>query len=256
MYFKSKFDINTAVYGTVKDKHFDLAILPWGAVEPHGYHLPYGTDTLIIEAISCLIAEGAGKQNINVMVLPCIPFGPQNRGQVDLPFCLNASLQTMQCIFEDVVLSLRRQSIRKLLVMDGHGGDTHAIKACVRDFAIKYPDIDIAVNEYWLLMKDREKIFEEKVDDHAGEEETSLMLYFYPELVRTELEGKGESRDFAIDGLNDGTAWLPRHWDKTSTDTGIGNPRKASAQKAEHYLKEIMPAMIKFAVDFAKKDLY
>ncbi len=249
----SEFDINTAVYGMVKDNHYDLAILPWGATEPHGYHLPYGTDNLIINAISWRLAEESAGQGVNAMVLPCIPFGPQNQGQVQLPFCLNASTRTLGCILEDVVLSLRAQGIDKLLLMIGHGGESDGLKAFVRDFAIKYPDFTIVTNEYWKICRHREEIFEEKIDDHAGEEETSLMLYFYPELVRTELEGTGKSCPFAIEGLNRGIGWMPRIWNKASVDTGIGNPHKASAQKAERYLAQILPPMVKLVVDLASK---
>lgn len=254
--FTSEFELNTAVYGEVKNRKPQLAILPWGATEPHGYHLPYGTDNLITSAIACMVAEGASRRNVDAMVLPCIPFGPQNRGQVELPFCLHSSLETMRHIFADVVESLERQGINKLIVMIGHGGDTYGIKALTRDFSISHPGFDIVSNEYWNIISDKGGIFGAEIDDHAGEEETSLMLYLYPEFVKMELAGSGESKNFALHSLRDGIGWMPRDWSKSSIDSGIGDPRNASAEKGKRYLNELLPPIIQLAVEFASYEPY
>jgi len=255
MYY-SEFSVNYAKYGILKDKKWDLAILPWGATEPHGYHLPYGTDNIISEAIACDAAAIAAKEGVNAMVLPPVPFGPQNRGQVGLPFCIHSSLGTMSCILADVVESLRTQGIHKLMIALGHGGDVYGVKALIRDFSVRYPDFDIVSVEYWNLIEDRLSIFSEPIDDHAGEEETSLIMHYCPESVRMDIAGDGETRPFAIESLNDKTGWLPRVWDKASKDTGIGNPSKASKAKAEKYLSVILPRIAKLIVEFSTKDLY
>lgn len=254
--FASEFELNTAVYGEVRNRKPQLAILPWGATEPHGYHLPYGTDNLIASAISCMVAEGASRRNVNAMVLPCIPFGPQNRGQVELPFCLHSSLETMRCIFTDVVESLERQGISKLLIMIGHGGDTYGIKALIRDFSVSHPDFDIVSNEYWNIVADKSGIFGAEIDDHAGEEETSLMLYLYPEFVKMELAGNGESKNFALPSLREGIGWMPRDWAESSVDSGIGDPRGASADKGKRYLDALLPPIVRLAVEFATRRPY
>lgn len=53
MYYSEK-DLTFAKYGVVKEKKYDIAILPWGATEPHGPHIPYGTDTVITSALESL----------------------------------------------------------------------------------------------------------------------------------------------------------------------------------------------------------
>lgn len=250
----SKFDITTAKYGEVKcTEHYDLAILPWGSTEPHNLHLPYCTDMLTAQAIACDVAEIAAKQGVNVMVLPGIPLGSQNPGQIELPYCIHTSQTTQTAVLRDIVNSLKHQGINKLLIMSGHGGNI--FKAMIRDIVIDDPTMMIAHNEWWSFVP-RSEYFEEKDDDHAGEQETSVMLYYYPELVRMDLAGDGHFRKFAIDGLNRKVAWMPRDWAKTTDDTGVGCPLKATAEKGERYMKAVIPQIAQFVVDFATKSIY
>jgi creatinine amidohydrolase len=251
----SKYDITTAKWGNVsKVKQYHLAILPWGSTEPHNRHLPYCTDMLTVQAIAFEVAEAAAKQGVNAMVLPGIPLGSQNPGQIELPFCIHATQQTQMCVLRDVVNSLKHQGINKLLIMSGHGGNI--FKGMIRDLAMEEPSFTICHNE-WFAFIPRDGFFEEKDDDHAGEQETSVMLHYYPELVEMKLAGEGKFKRFAIEGLNKKVAWAPRDWSKTTQDTGVGNPKKATAAKGAAYMKVVLPQIVKFVVDFAKKkDFY
>jgi creatinine amidohydrolase len=74
-----------------------------GATEPHNYHLPYGTDSLETAKIAEEAAEKAWKKGAKIMVLPTIPLGVQNPGQIDLPFCLHTKPSTQTLIFKDIV---------------------------------------------------------------------------------------------------------------------------------------------------------
>lgn len=82
----------------LKEDKFEVAVLPWGATEPHNYHLPYGTDNLETEKIAEIAAGKAWKRNAKVMVLPTIPLGVQNPGQIELPFCLHTTPYTQKLI--------------------------------------------------------------------------------------------------------------------------------------------------------------
>ena len=247
----SKYDITTARYGDVKDKHYHLAILPWGSTEPHNLHLPYCTDMLHAQAVAFEAAEKAAKNGVNAMVLPGIPLGSQNPGQIELPFCIHASQRTQIAVLEDIVESLRKQGINKLLIMNGHGGNN--FKGMIRDIVIKYPDFQITVLA-WFSILPLKDFFEEKIDDHAGEQETCVMLHYYPELVNLKQAGDGHHNDFKIEGLNDKTAWAPRHWAYTTKDTGVGDPRKATAEKGRRYIEAVMEKIVKFVTDFALND--
>ena len=72
----------------VKDTPFEVAILPWGATEPHNYHLPYATDNYETGALAERAAEIAWNKGAKVVVLPTVPFGV-NTGQLDLKLAIN-----------------------------------------------------------------------------------------------------------------------------------------------------------------------
>lgn len=220
----------TTVYGDVKDLNFSIAILPWGATEPHNYHLPYCTDILIpqkmaINASSVVLA----KFGIHAMVLPPVPFGSQNPGQWDLPFCIHTRYETQKAILTDIVTSLSRQGIYKLIIANGHGGNS--FKNMFRDMAFDFPKFTIVSTDWFAIVP--QKDFFEYPDDHAGEMETSVMMHYYPELIDLSKAGDGASNPFAMSSLKNKTAWLPRDWSKVSVDSGIGNPKSATASKGE-----------------------
>jgi len=232
------FEVLTSVWGEVKKTpSWDIAILPWGATEPHNGHLPYGTDVLSTRAISLDVAEKVSDRGVNLMVLPFVPFGSQNPGQSQLPFCLHTSQHTQFCILTDIVKSLRRQGINKLLIINGHGGN--GFKGMIRDLCQEYPDFTV-ISSNWFDFIPNSLAFEEKVDDHAGEQETSVIMHYYPELVKMEYASDGTPHPFAVQGLNEKVAWIPRNWSKATYDTGIGNPSKASAEKGRKYAEAVV----------------
>ena len=250
----SKYDITTAKWGEVKEMgHYDMAILPWGATEPHNFHLPYCTDLLTAQAVAFEVAEKAALQGVKLMVLPGIPLGSQNPGQIELPYCIHTSQATQMAVLRDIVYSLKRQGIHKLMIMSGHGGNN--FKGIIRDIMIENPEMIIVQNEWFSIIPAKD-FFEEKIDDHAGELETSVMLHYYPELVRMDLAGDGNSRNFAIEGLNTKVAWLPRDWSRVTQDTGVGYPKKATAEKGRRYMEAVIPRILQFVIDFTSKEVY
>ena len=61
------------------------------------------------------------------------------------------------------------------------------------------------------------------------------MMHYHPELVNLSEAGPGAANAFALESLRQKTAWLPRHWTKVTSDTGIGNPRLATAEKGQRF---------------------
>lgn len=245
-------DLNHACFNELKHEKYEIAILPWGATEPHNYHLPYGTDFLLARNISIDAAKAAAKKDIRVMVLPSIPFGSQNPGQREEPFCIHISIETQKFILRDVVRSLNSQGMRKLVIVNGHGGNN--FQSLVRDLSVEYPEFLIVIINWFSVLP--MKAYFENPDDHAGELETSVMMHYFPGKVDLNKAGNGKGRPFAIEGLNDGVAWTPRVWNKASRDTGIGDPNLSSAEKGKAYVQDFVQKVGDFLVDLATKDLY
>jgi creatinine amidohydrolase len=236
----------------VKNQKYEVAILPWGATEPHNYHLPYGTDSLETGKIAEEAAEKAWEKGAKIMVLPTIPLGVQNPGQIELPFCLHTRPSTQIIIIKDIVQALYNQGIRKLILMNGHGGND--FKPMIREIQPQFPKMLISLVE-WFKILNLEDYFEED-GDHAGEMETSVIMHYFPHLVLPLDEaGFGHAKKSTLESVNNKTAWVPRQWNKVSTDTGVGNPKKGSAVKGKKYLEDVTTKISTFFIEMANCNL-
>jgi len=234
----------------VKDTHYEVAILPWGATEPHNLHLPYGTDVYETRHISERAAEFAWNKGAKVVTLPTVPFGV-NTGQLDLRLAINMNPSTQFAVLSDVASAISGQGIRKLAILNGHGGND--FKQMIRELQPQF-DLFVCTINWWTCVKSSD-IFDEP-GDHAGEMETSLMMALEPDLPLPLKEaGPGKGRRFRIPGLRDGWAWAPRQWTKVTDDTGTGNPYAATVEKGERFLQAVTERVGGFLVDLAKADL-
>ena len=235
----------------VKDTNYELAILPWGATEAHNYHLPYATDNIAVESVAAEAARIAWEKGAKLTVLPNVPFGV-NTGQSDIKLDINIYPSTQLIILSDVAETLNRQGIKKLVILNGHGGNDFRI--LVRELGRKYPEMFICLCN-WYQWSGNEKIFEYG-GDHANEMETSLLMYLTPELVRP-LSEAGECREkrFKIEGLRQNWFWAERRWSQVTEDTGIGNPKASTREKGEKFFKSVTVDLAKVFVDIAKSDI-
>lgn len=237
---------------TLKDQAVELAILPWGATEAHNYHLPYGTDIIEADKIAAESARRAWEEGAKVMVLPTIPFGV-NTGQTDIKLDINMHPSTQAAVLNDVIEVLNRQGIHKLLVLNSHGGNN--FKPLLRELGVKYPDMFLTFCN-WFQSLDKSDYFAHPNGDHADEMETSLMMYFTPNLVRPlEEAGDGDAKQYRVKALNESWAWAERRWSEVTKDTGVGNPREASAKKGEKYFNDVTQKVSQLFVDLANADI-
>ena len=239
----------------IKDAEFELAVLPWGATEAHNYHLPYATDIYEADYIAAAAAKIAWEKGAKPIVLPTIPFGV-NTGQSDIYLDINLNPSTQLTILNDIIETLNRQGIYKLLIFNSHGGNN--FKPLVRELGLKYPDMFICFSN-WFQAMNRSDYFK-KEGDHAEEMETSLMLYLKPELVLPKDKwGTGKSKRFKIKAFTEGWVWAERKWSEISEDTGVGNPELATAEKGKQFFEDISLKIGNLIYDLCKadcKDLY
>jgi len=234
----------------VKDTPFEVAILPWGATEPHNLHLPYGTDTYETTALAERAAEFAWKKGAKVVALPTVPFGV-NTGQLDLRLAINMNPSTQFTVLTDVATALAGQGVKKLVILNGHGGND--FKQMIRELQPRV-NLFICTINWWTCIKGSD--FFDEPGDHAGEMETSIMMSIASDIIGPLSEaGPGRGRKFRVAGLRDGWAWAPRHWREVTDDTGTGNPAAATPQKGEKFLLAVTEQIGGFLVDLAKADL-
>lgn len=246
-------DLTSANLGGMKDLVPDLVVLPWGAIEPHNLHLPYLTDALLARDVALDAARLAReKYGHRCVVMPAMPLGSHNPGQFDLPFCIHFRQETQIAIFRDIVCALYRQGVRKLVVINGHGGNS--FKGMIRDLAFDLPDFLVFAGEWYRAVKP-EGYFD-IVGDHADELETSVMMHYHPDYVDLSEAGDGASATFASDALRKGVAWTPRDWSKISKDTGVGDPRRATEEKGKAFAGACASAFADLFHDLVTRPLY
>jgi len=242
--------LSEVTYRTTRETAYDLAVLPWGATEAHNLHLPYATDIIETERIAAESARIAWDQGARVIVLPTVPFGVQT-GQLDVPLCLNVNPTTQLHLLRDLADGLARNGLKKLVVLNGHGGND--FRQIIRELLPTIPMFICAVN--WYKVVDPSPHFTEP-GDHAGEMETSLTMHLVPELVLPLSQaGPGEARSFRLSAFREGWAWAPRRWSEVTKDTGVGNPSQASAEKGRRYVNLVTGKIAEFLVELARADL-
>lgn len=235
----------------IKDQKVEVAILPWGATEAHNYHLPYATDNYQIDAIAAESGKIAWEKGAKVMVLPNIPFGV-NTGQADIKLNINLNPSTQFAILADIIEVLNRQGIKKLVLLNGHGGNN--FKPLLRELGLKFPEMLLVTTSFFQVV-DKSKFFEEP-GDHADEMETSLMLHLRSDLVQPlEKAGLGKEKKSKIKGIKEGWAWSERKWSLVTEDTGIGNPKKATKEKGEKFFNAVSEKIAGLLVELSEIEI-
>lgn len=243
-----------STYRTVAATRYEIAILPWGATEAHNYHLPYGTDTVQCDRLAAEAARLAWERGTRTIVLPTVPFGV-NTGQLDIPLTINMNPSTQVAVLRDVAEALEGQGLRKLVVLNGHGGND--FRQMIRELSTR-TSVFLCAIDWWKVVDPTE--FFEKSGDHAGELETSVMMHLAGDLVRPLSEaGAGAAKVPRPRGMREGWAWAPRAWTRVTADTGVGDPSRASAEKGARYTEAVVGRVADFLVELGRidpKDLY
>jgi creatinine amidohydrolase len=240
------------------DAGFDVAVLPFGCTEPHNRHLPYGTDTIEAMEIGDRICHAAWRAGARVALLPAIPYGTTTN-QFQLRFTLNLMPTTILSIVRDLLASLSQHGIRKVVLLNSHGGND--LKWMLRELHGKFdPDVKLFLIDWFRTMKDVASEIFEHPDDHAGEMETSILLATRPELVARDGDGRltadeGATNPTRFEAIEKGWVSISRPWHLLTTNTGAGNPHRATAEKGERLLDAIEERYGRFLVELAESPL-
>jgi creatinine amidohydrolase len=217
-------------------------VLPFGTVEEHGRHLPLCTDTLIISEVLKRVSRER-----TFFLGPVIPYGVCTTTG-DHPGTISISPVTLRHLTNDLVREAYRKGLRNFVLVSGHGGGLHmsAMKESAEKLVKSLEGIRMAVfTPYDLLWKELGEIAETPNDSHAGEIETSMVLYLAPGLVkgRSPEEFPGIPKAFVV-------ADKVRRW-----PGGVwGNPEKASAEKGERAFDLMCGKVIEILDEMSKME--
>jgi creatinine amidohydrolase len=243
-------------YGQVKGSKFEVAVLPLGAAEPHNLHLPYGTDLFEGQIVGEHICQAAYERGAKVILLPTIPYGTETN-QMAFPLAMNLNPSTIQTIIGDLVDSLARHGVHKLMLLNSHGGND--LKPVLRELHGRTPVQLFLCNWYHVIADVERELFQER-DDHAGEMETSFGLAYFPELVARDANGRlsaddGVKRPSRFDAVNRGWVSITRPWHLLTTNSGAGNPHAATAEKGARMMAILVERLSQFLVELSAAPL-
>lgn len=170
-------------------EHVSLALFPLGSIENHGPHLPLGTDLLLAEALTIHASKGLN----NVTMLPPSPFGASIE-HGNLPGTIPIHDNHLNGLWDDVLSALVKADVHKILLVNGHGGQTPNVEIAIREGRFRYNALIVSFNAQAMLLqawqkveKNKDKFDKESVYGiHGGLIETAVMIYLYPNLVKQE----------------------------------------------------------------------
>ncbi len=230
----------------------EVVLLPIGATEPHGLHLPFGNDAFHATLLANQVAEQAAERGGNALVLPTIPYGV-DANQLGFPMALHVRQATLDRIVLDIIESLEHHGIRKVLIFNGHGGNDFA--PLVRELSNR-EGLFLGVVDWWRCVDD---VLKEVIDvqngDHADEMETSVSVHLYPDLCHLERMGDGAFRPFRFEALAKGWVKTSRDWKLLTRDSSCGDPRKATPEKGRRICEAVVERLSAFVAGLSGDEM-
>lgn len=232
-----------------------VAVLPTAAIEQHGPHMAVGTDTIVCATVAERAADRVADR-VPVVVAPILPFGSSFH---HYPFggVMSLTSSTFIAVVTEALEGLVRCGFRKLLVLNGHGGNSDHVGVVGQDIVnrLGHP-VAVASANYWNIA--REALVAEDVmpapliPGHAGRFETSLMMALRPDLVSQEGIAKTSDQSESDEGLDVDLAgaMVQVHgtWQRGPGHTD--DPAAASAEQGKVLLDTIVDAVADFYLGF------
>jgi creatinine amidohydrolase len=229
-----------------------VVLLPVGAIEQHGYHLPIDMDNLAVETVCVRAAE----QRPDLLVCaPPVHYG-FNEHNMDFPGTISVDPEHFIHYCFDVARSFARQGFDRILLVNGHGSNAHLLDAVARLVTVR-SDAKCAALSYWDLTKAAFDTVRESSypggANHACEYETSIYLALEPDGVRMEkaVRDMRHHTKYFYEDLLGGSPIRFTGWRSAQTKTGVGgDPTLATAAKGEVILRAAVEEIIAVAADF------
>ncbi len=213
-----------------------VVVVPVGAMEDHGPHLPLDTDNLIITRLAEAVAETIPDE---ILLMPTIPFG-FNEHHKDFPGVIFIQPETLMNFVVDAACSLAHHGFRRILLLNGHGSNHPVLDLAARKTVIATECLCVSAS-YWNLIGDAIAAHRDSRTGgiaHACELETSIYLHFEPESVqmgkaKPAIVHDSSKKFFCLDLMGGSKAMAMQWWSSQTEDGTMGDPTAADARKGK-----------------------
>ncbi|MHC4716570.1 MAG: creatininase family protein [Planctomycetota bacterium] len=230
----------------------DVVVLGVGSTEAHGPHLPYGTDYYATDATVRRGVELANQRGARALMYPTLAIG-NNVNCKARPFVCRIGVQTLMQVLLDVMTAVTADGVRKIVLWNGHGGNTDAIHATLRAFADGQP---VDGGAFACVASTPGEVIRDAgvthSSCHGGESETARMMHLHPNLVRTDKLDNFPFGRLAVDALDAPSVYFVRPWHRVVPASAGGETRESKAEVgkrmfegAAEYLADLLVGLSK-----------
>lgn len=228
------------------DKENTVIILPCGAIEQHGPHLPCSVDSVLAQGI---IGHALAQlpDEIPAFAMPTITYG-KSEEHLHFPGTVTLTGQTLLKVIIEVGESVYRAGFRKLVFANAHGGQPQVLEMAARELRLRHGDFIIIAHDVWRVPNVSNQYLDEREHQlamHAGHAETALMLALAPDTVHMERAVANFPPVFPIKALSPtgrpACAWVSRDFGPSGV---IGDPLKATAEQGHAILNSLAQSWV------------
>lgn len=241
------------------DREGTVVVIPVGAVEQHGPHLPVGVDAMINDG---LLEDTLGRlsSEFPILVLPQQSIGWSDEHGA-FPGTLSISMETLTAAWCEIGATIANAGFRRLVFFNSHGGQSEIAKIVCRKLRISHGVLAVTANWYALVdLSDMVDAAERRHGIHAGEVETSMMMHLRPDLVRADALANFEpssvemARRYKRLGPTGATpyGWMTQDLHPSGA---VGNAKRASAEKGRTIIERAGQALAELLAEVQRFDL-
>lgn len=226
------------------------AVIPLGAIEQHGPHLPTGTDTFVCREVSRRAAQLAADKGTRLVLCPVLPIGCSSH-HLAFGGTLSFASHTYLCILKDIGNSLIDSGFQRIVFLNAHGGNEYLMHQAATDLAVQHP-VWTASASYWTIaqtaLEAAAAAESGPVPGHAGGFETSLVMALDRAHIDRSSIGKHHPERDWLTGVMPGT-FIGRHMELTGVNGYTDAADQATAAQGRTYIEAIVQAVSSWLVD-------